>query len=81
MSDNSKILQGMTDALDHARAPELDSLISSLHSGVTVVPSDMVTKTTILVTPKTWRLLCERIDRDTALNAKTPPGEDPHRAG
>lgn len=60
------ILKQLQDVKDSIRAPELDNLISAMYGGVRIMPSDMVERTTILVTPRTWEALCDRIERDTA---------------
>lgn len=49
-----------------SEAAEVDNLVSALYSGVVVMPSDTVQRTTILVTPMVYAALQERIEADTA---------------
>lgn len=63
MSDD--LLADMRAIKDSIRKPELDGLVSAIHSGVIVMPSEKVTRTTILVTPDLYRDLQKRITSDT----------------
>lgn len=45
---------------------EVEGLISALYGGITVMPSDMVQETTILVRPEVYEALHKRIASDTA---------------